>query len=138
MQRELGHTGLSVKAIGLGAMPLSIDGRPSEAQALAVIEAFVAGGGDFIDTANVYCLDDDDIGHNERLIQQALRGIGATEQVIVATKGELRRPGGAWVVDGNPDWLRLSCERSLRALQTDCITLYQLHTVSDSRSLLLI
>ncbi|MDG4554198.1 MAG: aldo/keto reductase [Candidatus Competibacter sp.] len=129
MQRELGHTGLSVKAIGLGAMPLSIDGRPSEARALAVIEAFVAGGGDFIDTANVYCLDDDDIGHNERLIQQALREIGATDQVIVATKGGLRRPGGAWVADGNPDWLRLSCERSLRALQIDCITLYQLHAV---------
>jgi aryl-alcohol dehydrogenase-like predicted oxidoreductase len=79
MQRELGHTGLSVNAIGLGAMPLSISGRPSEAQAFAVIEAFVAAGGNFIDTANVYCLDDDDIGHNERLIHQALRRIGATE-----------------------------------------------------------
>jgi aryl-alcohol dehydrogenase-like predicted oxidoreductase len=33
------------------------------------------------------------------------------------------------VVDGDPDWLRLSCERSLQALQTDCISLYQLHAV---------
>jgi len=48
---------------------------------------------------------------------------------MVATKGGLRRPGGAWVVDGDPDWLRLSCERSLQALQTDCISLYQLHAV---------
>jgi aryl-alcohol dehydrogenase-like predicted oxidoreductase len=110
-------------------MPLSISGRPDEAQAFAVIEAFVADGGNFIDTANVYCLDDDDIGHNERLIHQALEQLGASDTVMVATKGGLRRPGGAWVVDGDPDWLRLSCERSLQALQTDCIGLYQLHAV---------
>ena len=128
-QRELGNTGLIFKAIGLGAMPLSISGRPDEVQAFAVIEAFVADGGNFIDTANVYGLDDDDIGHNERLIRQALDRLGVIDQVLVATKGGLRRPGGAWVVDGDPDWLRLSCERSLQALQTDCISLYQLHAI---------
>lgn len=128
-KRELNSTGLRFKAIGLGAMPLSISGRPDEAQAFAVIEAFIAGGGDFIDTANVYCLDDDDIGHNERLIQQALSQLGIGERVMVATKGGLRRPGGAWVVDGDPNRLRLSCERSLQALKTDCIGLYQLHAV---------
>ncbi len=128
-QRELGNTGLLFTSIGLGAMPLSISGRPDEAQAMAVIEAFVADGGNFIDTANVYGLDDDDIGHNERLIRQTLAGLGMTDKVIVATKGGLRRPGGAWVVDGDPDWLRRSCQRSLQALQTDCITLYQLHAV---------
>ena len=128
-QRELGNTGLMFKAIGLGAMPLSISGRPDEAQAFAVIEAFVADGGNFIDTANVYGLDDDDIGHNERLIRQALDQLGASDRVMVTTKGGLRRPGGAWVVDGDPDWLRLSCERSLQALQTDRIGLYQLHAI---------
>ena len=128
-QRELGNTGLMFRAIGLGAMPLSISGRPDEAQAFAVIEAFVADGGNFIDTANVYGLDDDDIGHNERLIHQALGQLGAIDKVLVTTKGGLRRPGGAWVVDGDPDWLRLSCERSLQALQTDCISLYQLHAI---------
>ena len=128
-QRELNSTGLHFKAIGLGAMPLSINGRPDEAQALAVIEAFIAGGGDFIDTANVYCLDDEDIGHNERLIRQALSQLGIGERVMVATKGGLRRPSGAWVVDGDPNWLRISCERSLQALKTDCIGLYQLHAV---------
>ncbi len=131
-QRELGNTGLMFKAIGLGAMPLSISGRPDEAQAFAVIEAFVADGGNFIDTANVYGLDDDDIGHNERLIHQALEQLGATEKVLVTTKGGLRRPGGAWVADGDPAWLRLSCERSLQALQTDCIILYQLHAVDPN------
>jgi aryl-alcohol dehydrogenase-like predicted oxidoreductase len=129
MQRELGATGLRVNAIGLGGMPLSISGRPAEQQAFAVIEAFVEGGGNFIDTANVYCLDDDDLGHNERLIQQALDQVGATGSVIVATKGGLRRPGGAWITDGSPDWLRQSCEASLKALNTERIELYQLHAV---------
>jgi aryl-alcohol dehydrogenase-like predicted oxidoreductase len=138
-QRELDSTGLHFKAMGLGAMPLSISGRPDQKQAFAVIEAFVQGGGHFIDTANVYCLDDNDIGHNERLIRDILNELGATDQVFVATKGGLRRPGGAWIADGNPEWLRLSCERSLQALRTDCIGLYQLHTVDPkvdfSRSL---
>ncbi|CDI02361.1 Aldo/keto reductase [Candidatus Competibacter denitrificans Run_A_D11] len=128
-QRELDSTGLHFKAIGLGAMPLSISGRPDQKQAFAVIEAFAEGGGNFIDTANVYCLDDNDIGHNERLIREVLNELGLSDQVFVATKGGLRRPGGAWITDGNPDWLRQSCEHSLQALRTDCIGLYQLHAV---------
>jgi aryl-alcohol dehydrogenase-like predicted oxidoreductase len=128
-QHELGNTGQMLTAIGLGAMPLSTSGRPDPAQAFAVIEAFVSGGGNFIDTANVYCLDDGEIGHNERLIQDALARLGATDQVTVATKGGLRRPGGAWVVDGDPAALRSACEHSLRALRTDRIALYQWHAV---------
>jgi len=67
--RQLGNTNIEVCAIGLGAMPLSLDGRPDEAQALGVIGAFVEGGGNFIDSANVYCVDDSDVGHNEGLIK---------------------------------------------------------------------
>ena len=114
-------------AIGLGAMPLSLDRRPDEATALAVIKAFLDGGGDFIDTANVYCIDDDDIGHNERLIHKALLQLGKLDDVIVATKGGLTRPRGGWEVDASPAWLRASCEKSLKDLNTDCIFLYQLH-----------
>lgn len=128
-RREIGCTGIEVQAIGLGAMPLSIEGRPPEKQACAVIRAFLDCGGDFIDTANVYCLDDGDLGHNERLISVALRGAGRRSGVTVATKGGLRRPGGAWTVDGSPAWLRSSCERSLHDLGVDCIDLYQLHAV---------
>jgi aryl-alcohol dehydrogenase-like predicted oxidoreductase len=54
MQSEIEGTGLKVNPSGLGAMPLSIAGRPDEIAALAVIEAFVEVGGDLIDTANVY------------------------------------------------------------------------------------
>jgi len=126
-QRPLGNSGKSVTAIGLGAMPLSLDRRPLETTALQVIKAFLDGGGNFIDTANVYCIDDDDIGHNERLIQKALSKYGKTADVIVATKGGLTRPRGGWEVDASPAWLRASCEKSLRDLNTDCIFLYQLH-----------
>ncbi len=129
MLRKLSTTGIEVTAIGLGAMPLSLAGRPEEDQALAVIETFVNLGGNFIDTANVYCRDDSDIGHNERLIAKALKRLGRCSEVIVATKGGLRRPRGDWVVDGRPEFLRQSLEQSLKALGTDCITLYQLHAV---------
>lgn len=132
MNRQFDGTGWTVRAIGLGGMPMSIAGRPDEARSFEVIERFVSLGGNFIDTANVYCQDDSDIGHNERLIHRGLVGIGAEEQVIVATKGGMRRPGGDWVVDARPEWLRSSCEKSLKDLGTDAIALYQLHAV-DTR-----
>lgn len=106
-------------------MSLSIQGRPDEAQAIRVIHAALDAGITLIDTADVYCLDDSDTGHNERLIARALRG--RSERVLVATKGGLRRPGGAWVTDARPDRLRAACEASLTALGVECIDLYQLH-----------
>lgn len=136
MERAIGNTGLKVSAIGLGAMPLSIAGRPSEEQACQVVEAFVSAGGNFIDTANVYCLDDSDLGHNEALINRALRQCGKRDQVVVATKGGLRRPRGDWTLDGSPAWIRESCERSLKNLDVDSIALYQLHAVDPKVGLL--
>jgi aryl-alcohol dehydrogenase-like predicted oxidoreductase len=125
--RKLNNTNIEIYAIGLGAMPLSLDGRPDEAQALSVIEAFVDGGGNFIDSANVYCVDDSDVGHNEALIARALSKLPDSNNIVVATKGGLRRPKGTWTVDASPAWLRQSCEKSLRDLDTDSIFLYQLH-----------
>lgn len=130
MKRAIGHTGLTVEPIGLGGMPLSIQGRPDERTALAVIEAFVAGGGNFIDTAISYCLDNDDLGHNEQLIAKALKGLGRTD-VIVATKGGLTRPDSRWDVDCSPKWLRHCCEQSARDLGTP-IPLYYLHAVDSA------
>ncbi len=129
--RQIGSSGILVQPIGLGGMPLSIAGRPDEAQAFATIKAFVDGGGDFIDTANVYCLDDADLGHNERLIAGALRRLGKTAAVTVAAKGGLRRPRGAWLTDGHPQWLRASCEKSLKDLGVETISLYQLHAIDS-------
>ncbi len=132
-KRVLGPTGLEVSVLGLGGMPMSIQGRPDEAQSLAVIHAALELGVTLIDTADVYCLDDGDLGHNERLIAKALATASQdTSRVLVATKGGLRRPGGAWTTDARPSQLRAACERSLRALGLPRIGLYQLHAVDDA------
>jgi aryl-alcohol dehydrogenase-like predicted oxidoreductase len=128
--RSIGNTGLRVQPIGLGGMPLSIEGRPDERTARAVIEAFVAGGGNFIDTAISYCLDNTDLGHNERLIATTLKALGRSD-VIVATKGGLTRPSGRWDVDCSPAWLRRCCEQSAHDLGAP-IALYYLHAVDPN------
>lgn len=125
-KRALGRTGLSFFPVGLGGMPMSVSGRPDEARSLETLRAALDAGVDFIDTANVYCLDRSDIGHNERLIAKAVKASGRKD-VLIATKGGLDRPGGAWTNDARPEFLRASCEKSLQALGTDCIGLYQLH-----------
>lgn len=124
---QLGRTGRRVTRIGLGGMPLSIQGRPDREQARAVIRRAVELGVNFIDTADAYCLDENDVGHNERLIAETLDEIGARDEVTVATKGGLTRPQGRWERDGTPEHLRRACEHSLRMLGTDRIDLYQLH-----------
>jgi aryl-alcohol dehydrogenase-like predicted oxidoreductase len=109
---------------------LSIQGRPDERTGLAVIAAFVEGGGNFIDTAVSYCLDNDDLGHNERLIAKALAGLKRSD-VVVATKGGVTRPNGRWDVDGRPEWLRRCCEQSVRDLGGP-LPLYYLHAVDSA------
>lgn len=143
MQTPLGRTGASVSRVGLGAMPLSIQGRPDPATARRVIQRAVELGVTLIDTADVYCLDHTDIGHNERLVAGALREMGvrfgglvagaggaagpAATGVVVATKGGMIRPEGRWERDGRPERIRAACEASLRALGVECIDLYQFH-----------
>jgi aryl-alcohol dehydrogenase-like predicted oxidoreductase len=114
-----------VSEVGLGGMYLSLAGRPDEAQAIRTIHAALDVGVTLIDTADVYCLDDSDLGHNERLIAKALSG--RAQGVVVATKGGLRRPGGAWVHDARPEQITAACEASLKALGVPVIDLYQLH-----------
>jgi aryl-alcohol dehydrogenase-like predicted oxidoreductase len=126
-QVRLGRMGRRVGRIGLGGMSLSIVGRPDRAQAKDVIRRAVELGVDFIDTADVYCLGEGDVGHNERLIAETLNELGVRDEVIVATKGGLVRPEGRWERDGRPERLRAACEHSLQMLGTDRIALYQLH-----------
>ncbi|MBC8146301.1 MAG: aldo/keto reductase, partial [bacterium] len=133
-KRTIGGTELSVNAIGYGAMHLSIDRprRPAEGASIDLIRLAVDElGVDFIDTADAYCADDSETGHNERSIAEALRG-ERRNRVVIATKGGSVRPEGRWERNGYPDHLRKACEASLRALETDRIDLYQLHAV-DSR-----
>lgn len=127
MKRTVGSSGLQVAPVGWGGMPLSLPPRPTESDAVALIRTGLDLGVDFIDTADVYCRDDGDIGHNERLFARALHDHPARTNVLVATKGGLCRPGGQWLAAGRPEALRAACERSLRALGVEQITLYQLH-----------
>jgi aryl-alcohol dehydrogenase-like predicted oxidoreductase len=129
---ELGTTGITIPIHGFGAMPLSNLGRPDEPLAKRVLHAAIDAGMTLVDTANVYCIDDDEIGHNERLIAEVLAERNDRDRIVVATKGGYRRPRGAWVLDGAPQKLRLACENSLRALRTERIVLYQLHAPDPS------
>ena len=126
--RPLGPGAPAVSAVGYGGMHLSLEERPPEAQALGVLHAALDAGVTLIDTADVYCLDQHDIGHNERLVASALRSWGGSRDgVVVATKGGLVRPAGRWETDARPAQLRAACDRSLAALGVERIDLYQLH-----------
>jgi aryl-alcohol dehydrogenase-like predicted oxidoreductase len=125
---RLGPGATDVSVVGFGAMPLSTAGRPDSGQAVRVLHAALDAGVTLIDTADVYCLDDSDIGHNERLVAKALAGwSGDRDAIVVATKGGMRRPDGRWERDARPERLREACEASLVALGRTTIDLYQLH-----------
>jgi aryl-alcohol dehydrogenase-like predicted oxidoreductase len=124
--RRLG--GLQVSAIGLGEMPLSLAGRPDEAQAVRTVHAALDAGVTLIDTADSYCRDQSDFGHGEELVARALAAWpGDRDRVLVATKGGHTRPGGDWGLDGRPEYLRQACEASLKRLGVEAIGLYQFH-----------
>jgi aryl-alcohol dehydrogenase-like predicted oxidoreductase len=124
----------TVSAIGLGGMPMSIEGRPDRDRSLATIHAALEAGVTLIDTADAYHLHADEVGHNESLIAEALQTWGGdASQVLVATKGGHLRPGdGSWTIDSSPKHLREACEASLKRLGVDAIGLYQLHRPDES------
>ncbi|HUZ24730.1 MAG TPA: aldo/keto reductase [Streptosporangiaceae bacterium] len=126
--------GTSVSAIGLGGMPMSIEGRPDEGRSIRTIHAALDAGVTFVDTADAYLLQAGETGHNERLIAKALATYGGdTSNVLVATKGGHLRPGdGSWTVNGSPRHLREAAEASLKALGVDVIGLYQFHRPDPS------
>jgi aryl-alcohol dehydrogenase-like predicted oxidoreductase len=124
------HIGdVRVSAIGLGGMPMSIEGRPDEDRSIRTIHAALDAGVTLIDTADAYHIGADEVGHNESLIARALASYGGdTSGVLVATKGGHLRPGdGSWTVDGSPEYLKQACEASLKRLGADAIGLYQHH-----------
>jgi aryl-alcohol dehydrogenase-like predicted oxidoreductase len=119
---------VEVSAIGLGGMPMSIEGRPDEARSIAAIHAALDAGVTFIDTADAYHLKAGEVGHNEELIARALASHDRGRDVLVATKGGHLRPGdGSWTQDGRPEYLKQACEASLKRLGVEAIGLYQFH-----------
>jgi aryl-alcohol dehydrogenase-like predicted oxidoreductase/predicted kinase len=122
--------------LGLGCMRLSTARDRNDDRAVAVIHAALDSGATLLDTADAYCHDERDAGHNERLIARALASWpGDRARITVATKGGIRRPKGAWVTDGRAKYLREACDASRRALGVDTIDLYQLHAVDPKTPL---
>ena len=122
--RRLGHSTLTVSALGLGCMSMSgTYGKSDDAQSIVVIHRALDLGMNFLDSADMYGW-----GHNEELIGRALRGRRAG--VILATKfGQVRGPDGANLIDGRPDHVLRACDASLRRLGVDEIDLYYQHRV---------
>lgn len=109
-------------------MRLSTERDRDEARAVAVLHAALDEGIRLLDTADAYCWDDTERGHNERLIARALAAWeGDRSRVHVATKGGLTRPGGRWEANGRANHLIAACHDSRRSLSVDRIHLYQLH-----------
>ncbi|GLY86574.1 aldo/keto reductase [Actinoallomurus iriomotensis] len=125
---------VQVGAIGLGGMPMSIEGRPEESRSIAAVHAALDAGVTLIDTADAYHIGPDDVGHNESLIARALATYGGdTSGVLVATKGGHTRPGdGSWGLDGSPAYLKRACDASLKRLGVEAIGLYQHHRPDPS------
>jgi aryl-alcohol dehydrogenase-like predicted oxidoreductase len=119
----------TVSAIGLGGMPMSIEGRPDRERSIRTIHAALDAGVTLIDTADAYHLHADEVGHNEELIAEALQTWGGdASTVIVATKGGHLRPGdGSWTVNGSADYLKQAVKESARRLGVEQIGLYQFH-----------
>ncbi len=124
-KRALGSRGLEVSAQGLGCMGMSeFYGRPNEAAAIATIHRALELGIDLLDTADMY-----GPYANERLVGRAIAG--HRDQVVVATKFGIVRGESPHdrTYDGRPEYVRESCEASLRRLGVDHIDLYYQHRV---------
>ena len=114
--------------LAMGCMRLSTEPDRDDAAAITVLHAALDAGVTLFDTADAYCWNDAERGHNERLIARALHTwLGDRSIVSVATKGGMTRPDGRWVPDGRAKHLSAACEASCRALDVQRLDLYQLH-----------
>jgi len=119
----------TVSAIGLGGMPMSIEGCPDREHSVATIHASLDAGVTLIDTADAYHQHADEVGHNETLIAEALRSWGGERDgVLVATKSGHLRPGdGSWTQDGRPEHIKAATKASAQRLGVEAIGLHQFH-----------
>ena len=124
-QRPLGRSGLLASRMGLGCMGMSeFYGPGDERESIRTIHRALELGVNFLDTADIYGL-----GRNEELVGKAIRD--RRQKAVLATKfGNVRGKDGSWLgVNGKPEYVRASCEDSLRRLGVDIIDLYYQHRV---------
>ena len=112
--RSLGRTGVMVSPLCLGAM--NFGGPTAEDESIAIIDRALAGGFNFIDTANVY-----NTGESERIVGKALVQNGKRDQVVLATKVYGDMGPGPNEKGVSRYHIIKACEDSLRRLQTDRI-----------------
>ena len=130
--RTLGHTGVQVSSLALGAMNFGAIGRTSQDEATAIVEAALEAGINVIDTADIYSG-----GESEEMVGKAIAG--RRDDLVLATKaampmGEERNHRGS-----SRRWLVTALDASLRRLGVDHVDLYQIHrwdpTTSDEETL---
>ena len=120
LRRSVGTSGLTVGRLGLGTMTWGRDTRPEDAK--EVLRAFVAAGGDLVDTAPAYSR-----GAAERILGRLLRTDVDRDDVVIATKAGFTFRDGVRVVDTSRRVLLDDLHESLRRLGTDHIDVWQVH-----------
>ncbi|MDP9073612.1 MAG: aldo/keto reductase [Actinomycetota bacterium] len=119
-QRSLGHTGVKVSPLCLGAMMFGAWGNPDHEQSIRIIHRALDAGINFIDTADVYSS-----GESEEIVGKALAG--RRDDVVLATKCHAAMGDDPNRQGNSRRWIIRACEDSLRRLGTDWIDLYQIH-----------